>query len=113
MEAAMANFTASAIDGGSSVLEGLKEYGLLDWKVVLPLAVLTYILYEQISMQAKRKWLPGPVAVVPFLGTAIDMVAAPTKYWDDQVRTQCEVPFPFFLGPPNSCFFSISGDTLL
>lgn len=89
----MANFTASAVDGSSSVLEGLKDYGLFDWKVVVPLAVLTYVLYEQLSLQVKKKWLPGPVAVVPFLGTAIDMVAAPTKYWDDQVGAPV-IPLP-------------------
>lgn len=104
----MANFTASAIDGGSSVLEGLKEYGLLDWKVVVPLAVLTYILYEQLSIQAKKKWLPGPVAVVPFLGTAIDMVAAPTKYWDDQVRAPL-LPPPLSI---SSDLFSLALNTL-
>jgi len=47
---------------------------------------------------AETQMAPGPVAVIPFLGTAIEMVANPTKYWDDQVSASTQaIVYPGFI----------------
>ncbi|KAL2494488.1 Cytochrome [Forsythia ovata] len=42
------------------------------------------ILLEQISYLKKRRFLPGPTLVLPFIGNSISLVVNPTKFWDLQ-----------------------------
>ncbi|KAK9267186.1 hypothetical protein L1049_009606 [Liquidambar formosana] len=42
------------------------------------------ILMEQISYMKKKRLIPGPVLVFPFIGNAISLVSNPTKFWDVQ-----------------------------
>lgn len=42
------------------------------------------LLLEQIFYLRKKRFLPGPVLVLPFLGNAISLVKSPTKFWDLQ-----------------------------
>lgn len=42
------------------------------------------LLLEQISYLKKKRFLPGPTFVFPFIGSAISMVKNPTKFWELQ-----------------------------
>ncbi|KAL0300593.1 UNVERIFIED_CONTAM: cytochrome [Sesamum radiatum] len=42
------------------------------------------LLIEQISYLKKKRFLPGPTLVFPFLGNAISLVTYPTNFWDLQ-----------------------------
>lgn len=42
------------------------------------------LLLEQISYLKKKRFLPGPALVFPFVGNAISLVKNPTKFWDHQ-----------------------------
>lgn len=42
------------------------------------------LLFEQISYLKKKRFLPGPTLVFPFIGGAASMVTNPTKFWDRQ-----------------------------
>ncbi|CAA0832927.1 Cytochrome P450 710A1 [Striga hermonthica] len=50
---------------------------------IATLAVLL-ILLEQISYLRKKRSLPGPALVLPFLGGALSMVRDPTRFWSRQ-----------------------------
>ncbi|KAG0454745.1 hypothetical protein HPP92_024037 [Vanilla planifolia] len=45
-------------------------------------AVLVFL--EQLSYLKKKGPLPGPTFIVPFLGSAIHMIANPTRFWAEQ-----------------------------
>jgi len=64
--------------GLNSVLVGM------DWRTTLVLVVALYVVYEQLSYISKRKHLPGPLFVLPFIGNVIAMVVDPTRFWDQQ-----------------------------
>ncbi|VFQ58800.1 unnamed protein product [Cuscuta campestris] len=42
------------------------------------------LVLEQLSYLKKKKFLPGPALVFPFVGTAMTLVTNPTKYWEEQ-----------------------------
>lgn len=46
--------------------------------------VIFVLLLEQISYLKKKRFLPGPMLVFPFVGNAISLVKNPTKFWDQQ-----------------------------
>ena len=46
--------------------------------------ILFLILIEQISYVTKKRSIPGPSLVLPFIGNAIPLVRNPTKFWDQQ-----------------------------
>ncbi|KAI9127374.1 hypothetical protein K1719_001933 [Acacia pycnantha] len=46
--------------------------------------ILFLILLEQISYLRKKRFVPGPSLVIPFVGNAISLVGSPTKFWDVQ-----------------------------
>ncbi|KAE9598996.1 putative cytochrome P450 [Lupinus albus] len=46
--------------------------------------ILFLILLEQISYLIKKRSIPGPTLVFPFLGNAIPLVTNPTKFWNLQ-----------------------------
>ncbi|KAI4298259.1 hypothetical protein L6164_031838 [Bauhinia variegata] len=46
--------------------------------------ILFILLLEQISYLKKKRSVPGPYLVFPFLGNAISLVSKPTKFWDVQ-----------------------------
>ncbi|GMY37896.1 cytochrome P450 710A1-like [Fagus crenata] len=46
--------------------------------------ILFLLFFEQISYLNKKKSIPGPTLVLPFLGNAISLVRHPTKFWDLQ-----------------------------
>lgn len=46
--------------------------------------LLGYVVLQQIVYWSKKKHIPGPVFVFPFLGGVISMVRDPAKYWDNQ-----------------------------
>lgn len=49
------------------------------------ISLLAFFLFiEQISYMKKKRFLPGPTFVLPFIGNAISMVMNPTKFWDLQ-----------------------------
>ncbi|KAL6544923.1 hypothetical protein OROMI_023785 [Orobanche minor] len=62
----------------------------LTWSIVAPyipylISILALLLLlEQISYLKKKRFLPGPTFVFPFIGNAVSMVANPTKFWDLQ-----------------------------
>ena len=79
-------------DAGSSAYspwQPLLQY--LDTRTAICAIVLACVLYEQIRLQLKKQWLPGPLVVIPFLGSALQMVYDPTTFWDNQVpwRVKC------------------------
>ena len=69
--------------GTSSPWHPLLQY--LDTRTVICAIVLGCVLYEQVRLQLKKQWLPGPLVVIPFLGSALQMVYDPTTFWDNQV----------------------------
>ncbi|KAG9448006.1 hypothetical protein H6P81_014134 [Aristolochia fimbriata] len=40
------------------------------------------VLWQQISYLARKKSLPGPLFVVPFIGNTVSLITNPTKYWE-------------------------------
>lgn len=46
--------------------------------------VALLLLLEQLSYLKKKRFLPGPPLVLPFVGNAISLVADPTKFWNRQ-----------------------------
>ncbi|CAL0301234.1 unnamed protein product [Lupinus luteus] len=48
--------------------------------------ILFFILYEQILYTKKKRFIPGPTLVFPFLGNAISLVRNPTKFWAHQIK---------------------------
>ncbi|XP_057797711.1 cytochrome P450 710A11-like [Salvia miltiorrhiza] len=46
--------------------------------------VALLLLLEQLSYLRKKRFLPGPPLVLPFVGNAISLVADPTKFWNRQ-----------------------------
>ncbi|NP_001312031.1 cytochrome P450 710A11-like [Nicotiana tabacum] len=42
------------------------------------------LLLEQISYLKKKRSIPGPTLVFPFLGNVISLIINPTKFWQDQ-----------------------------
>lgn len=46
--------------------------------------LILLLFLEQISYLKKRRGLPGPSLVLPFLGNAISLVRNPTRFWDIQ-----------------------------
>ncbi|KAG0605206.1 hypothetical protein M758_9G039700 [Ceratodon purpureus] len=72
--------------------EGLSEaMAGFDWRWVLALVVITYAIYEQLSFMSKRKYLPGPSFVPPFVGNVISMVVDPTGFWEQQANAAKKV----------------------
>jgi len=56
------------------------------WWVVLSGAVVGLLVSEQLRYRTKKKFLPGPSSVVPFLGGIVAMVMQPFEFWDKQGR---------------------------
>ncbi|XP_028754883.1 cytochrome P450 710A1-like [Neltuma alba] len=46
--------------------------------------ILFLLLLEQISYLRRKRFVPGPSLVLPFLGNAISLVRRPTNFWDVQ-----------------------------
>ena len=46
--------------------------------------ILLLLLVEQASYLKKKRYVPGPSLVFPFLGNAISLVCNPTKFWNKQ-----------------------------
>ncbi|EPS68065.1 hypothetical protein M569_06708, partial [Genlisea aurea] len=47
-------------------------------------ALVLVLLLEQISYLKKKRFLPGPTFVFPYIGNAVSMVRNPAKFWDVQ-----------------------------
>ncbi|XP_050203737.1 cytochrome P450 710A1-like [Mercurialis annua] len=47
-------------------------------------AVIFLIFLEQLRYLIKKRHVPGPPLVLPFLGNAISLVRNPTKFWEEQ-----------------------------
>ncbi len=56
----------------------------ISWGMALGFLLVSYVVYEQLTFKWKRKHLPGPMFVLPFLGGVIPMIVNPTRFWDDQ-----------------------------
>ncbi|KAG8365619.1 hypothetical protein BUALT_Bualt18G0125000 [Buddleja alternifolia] len=62
----------------------------IKWSIFMPYIpyfisiIALLLLLEQISYLKKKRFLPGPTLVLPFIGNAIAMVANPTKFWEIQ-----------------------------
>jgi hypothetical protein len=56
----------------------------ISWGMALGFLLVSYVVYEQLTFMWKRKHLPGPMFVLPFLGGVIPMIVNPTRFWDDQ-----------------------------
>ncbi|OVA00145.1 Cytochrome P450 [Macleaya cordata] len=54
-----------------------------------------FILFEQITYLKKKRSLPGPLLIFPFLGNVISLIRNPTKFWDDQASTAKQSNFGF------------------
>ncbi|KAI5670874.1 hypothetical protein M9H77_11238 [Catharanthus roseus] len=59
--------------------EFIREYS----PFIVSIAIF-FLLLEQISYLKRKKILPGPTLVLPFIGNAISLVTNPTKFWDHQ-----------------------------
>lgn len=55
------------------------------WFAIGTIVVLTIMVLEQLSFQMKRKNLPGPSWVAPFIGGIVAMVMNPYKFWHEQM----------------------------
>jgi len=49
------------------------------------LLIVFYIVYEQLFFYFKKRGLPGPTLVTPFIGGIISMVRDPYKFWHKQM----------------------------
>uniref|UniRef100_A0A0D6R5R9 sterol 22-desaturase n=1 Tax=Araucaria cunninghamii TaxID=56994 RepID=A0A0D6R5R9_ARACU len=58
----------------------------ITWHFVIAAMVALFIAWQQVIYLKKKSSIPGPSLVIPFLGGAIEMVANPTKFWDDQSK---------------------------
>lgn len=52
--------------------------------LLLSLFTLLACFLQQLSYLNKKRFLPGPSLILPFLGNALPLVRNPTKFWDDQ-----------------------------
>ncbi|XP_058723883.1 cytochrome P450 710A11-like [Vicia villosa] len=57
--------------------------------------ILFLLLLEQISYLNKKRFIPGPSLVLPFIGNAIPLVRDPTKFWDLQSTLAKSTPLGF------------------
>lgn len=81
-------------------MEGLFEVMPgLGWREGLGLVIFGYIIFEQLSFFSKRKHLPGPSFVLPFVGSVIAMVVNPTGFWVDQAKDASKVRASLRLSP--------------
>ncbi|XP_010052069.2 cytochrome P450 710A1 isoform X1 [Eucalyptus grandis] len=71
----------------SSLLASLSSLAPYLFSLLAFLALL-----EQVSYIIKKRSLPGPPLVLPFLGSAARLVAAPTAFWDRQSRLAASSP---------------------
>lgn len=55
-------------------------------------ALALLLLLEQISYRRKKRFLPGPTLVLPFIGSAISLVKNPTRFWDLQSSSAKSTP---------------------
>ncbi|WCJ20518.1 Cytochrome P450 710A1 [Euphorbia peplus] len=46
--------------------------------------IILLLFYEQLSYLLKKRHIPGPPLVLPFIGNAISLVINPTTFWDHQ-----------------------------
>nr|ATG29927.1 CYP710A78 [Taxus chinensis] len=56
------------------------------WHSVIAGFVALFLAWQQFTYSMKKSSLPGPSMVIPFIGSAIEMVRNPTKFWDDQAK---------------------------
>uniref|UniRef100_A0A7N0VHU8 sterol 22-desaturase n=1 Tax=Kalanchoe fedtschenkoi TaxID=63787 RepID=A0A7N0VHU8_KALFE len=52
-------------------------------------------LLEQLSYLNKKRFLPGPALILPFLGNAVSLVRNPTKFWEHQSAYAKSSPLGF------------------
>lgn len=57
---------------------------LSEYKPYVITLVALLLLLEQISYLKRKRFLPGPTLVLPFIGNAFFLVTNPTKFWDNQ-----------------------------
>lgn len=63
----------------------------VDWRWIVAFVVVTYVINAQLSFMSKRKQLPGPTFVIPFLGNVFTMISDPHKFWTDQATIASKV----------------------
>ncbi|MCL7036899.1 hypothetical protein MKW94_028556 [Papaver nudicaule] len=54
-----------------------------------------FIFLEQITYIKKKKSSPGPIFILPFLGSVIQLIGNPKKYWEDQAKAAIESNYGF------------------
>ncbi|XP_058101106.1 cytochrome P450 710A1-like [Magnolia sinica] len=52
-----------------------------------------FLLWEQIAYIRKKRSLPGPLLIFPFLGNVVSVVRSPTKFWEVQASLAKSSPF--------------------
>lgn len=57
--------------------------------------IIFLLLLEQISYLTKKRFIPGPSLILPFIGNAIPLVRDPTKFWDLQASLAKSTPLGF------------------
>ncbi|XP_057433025.1 cytochrome P450 710A1-like [Lotus japonicus] len=57
--------------------------------------ILLLLLIEQITYLTKKRFIPGPTFVFPFIGNAIPLVRDATKFWDLQSSLAKSTPIGF------------------
>ncbi|XP_065879676.1 cytochrome P450 710A1-like [Euphorbia lathyris] len=55
--------------------------------------IILLLFFEQLSYLIKKRHLPGPALVLPFLGNAISLVRDPTNFWDHQSSLSSSLGF--------------------
>nr|GMD86598.1 sterol 22-desaturase [Ipomoea batatas] len=60
------------------------ENSILPYVPYLVALLALVLLLEQISYLKKKRFLPGPAFVFPFIGNVVTLVTNPSKFWDDQ-----------------------------
>lgn len=63
----------------------LASYTWTQWAAIAAILLLSLMVLEQLVFQLKRKNLPGPPWVVPFVGGIIHMVLHPFDFWHGQM----------------------------
>ena len=61
-------------------------FTLLDVVIVLVVAIVAYLIWEQVSTYkwVKKAGIPGPRWVIPIIGQTMDMIFAPWQFYEKQ-----------------------------
>ncbi|XP_057431678.1 cytochrome P450 710A1-like [Lotus japonicus] len=91
----MTNLTSSTTPTSTSLFSSFSSLSLTELFPYLICFILLLLLLEQLTYLTKKRFIPGPNLILPFIGNAIPLVRDPTKFWDLQSSLAKSTPLGF------------------